>query len=44
MILEYRANEASIPHQQRLEYREGFLAFLDDLWEAISDTSAYTTR
>jgi ATP-dependent DNA helicase RecG len=36
VIFEYRSSEASIPHQQRLEYREGFLAFLDDLWERIN--------
>lgn len=36
VIFEYRSSEASIPHQQRLEYREGFLAFLDDLWARIN--------
>jgi ATP-dependent DNA helicase RecG len=36
VIFEYRSSESSIPHQQRLEYREGFLAFLDDLWERIN--------
>lgn len=36
LIFEYRSSEASIPHQQRLEYREGFLAFLDDVWERIN--------
>lgn len=36
LVFEYRASEASIPHQQRLEYREGFLAFLDDVWERIN--------
>ncbi len=36
VIFEYRANEASIPFQQRIEYRQGFLGFLDDLWEKIN--------
>jgi ATP-dependent DNA helicase RecG len=36
LIFEYRSSEASIPHQQRIEYREGFLAFLDDVWERIN--------
>lgn len=36
VIFEYRANEASIPFQQRFEYRQGFLGFLDDLWEKIN--------
>jgi ATP-dependent DNA helicase RecG len=36
VIFEYRSNEASIPHQQRLEFRQGFLGFLDDLWATIN--------
>ena len=36
LIFEYRSSVTSIPHQQRLEYREGFLAFLDDVWERIN--------
>lgn len=36
VILEYRSDEASIPHQQRKEYRQGFFLFYDELWEAIN--------
>ena len=36
LIFEYRASESSIPHQQRLEYREGCLAFLDEVWDRIN--------
>jgi len=34
-IFEYRSSEASIPSQQRVEFREGFLLYLDKLWELI---------
>lgn len=36
VIFEYRAHEASIPSQQREEFREGFFLFQDSLWERIS--------
>jgi ATP-dependent DNA helicase RecG len=36
VIFEYRASEASIAYQQRIEYREGFLGFLDEVWERIN--------
>ena len=36
LIFEYRASEASIAYQQRLEYREGFLGILDEVWERIN--------
>ncbi len=36
VIFEYRAHEASIPFQQRKEYRQGFLLFEDDLWNTIN--------
>lgn len=36
LIFEYRASESSIPYQQRLEYREGFLGFIDQVWERIN--------
>lgn len=36
VIFEYRNSEASIPYQQRKEYREGFLLFHDELWNTIS--------
>jgi ATP-dependent DNA helicase RecG len=36
VIFEYRSDEASIPYQQRKEYREGFLLFHDDLWATIN--------
>ena len=35
-IFEYRSSEASIPFQQRIEYRKGFLLYLDALWETIN--------
>ena len=36
LIFEYRASEASIAYQQRLEYREGFPGILDEVWERIN--------
>jgi len=36
VVFEYRSSESSIPYQQRLEYRQGFLGFLDDLWATIN--------
>ena len=36
VIFEYRSSEASVPYQQRLEFRKGFFLFLDELWEAIN--------
>ncbi|OQC41889.1 MAG: Divergent AAA domain protein [Acidobacteria bacterium ADurb.Bin051] len=36
VIFEYRSDEASIPYQQRLEYREGFLLYHDALWGAVN--------
>lgn len=36
IIFEYRANDASIPYQQRKEYREGFLLYDDDLWTTVN--------
>lgn len=35
VIFEYRASEASIPFQQRKEYRQGFFLFDDELWQTI---------
>lgn len=35
VIFEYRSSEASTPYQQRREFREGFLAFDEDLWKVI---------
>ena len=35
-VFEYRSSEASIPYQQRLEFRQGFFAALDELWGAIN--------
>jgi len=35
VIFEYRSSSASIEYQSRSEYREGFLLFHDDLWQAI---------
>jgi ATP-dependent DNA helicase RecG len=36
VIFEYRSSEASVAYQQRLEFRKGFLLFLDELWEAVN--------
>lgn len=36
VIFEYRANEASGPAQQREEFRQGFFAFHNRLWELIN--------
>ena len=35
-VFEYRSSEASIPFQQRLEFRQGFFTALDELWSAIN--------
>jgi len=36
VVLEYRSGEASLPHQQREEYRQGFFLFDDPLWKTIN--------
>lgn len=36
VIFEYRGSETSISHQQRIELRQGFLSFLDTLWNTIN--------
>lgn len=36
VIFEYRSSEASGPAQQRKEYTQGFLSFIDDLWNTIN--------
>ena len=36
VIFEYRSSEASIQHQQRIEFRQGFFGFLDELWNTIN--------
>lgn len=36
IVFEYRSSEVSIPYQQRLEFRQGFFAALDELWGAIN--------
>ncbi len=36
IVYEYRTSEASIPYQQRKEFREGFFLFQDKLWETIN--------
>jgi ATP-dependent DNA helicase RecG len=36
VIFEYRSSEASVSHQQRKEYREGFFLFDDDIWGKIN--------
>jgi ATP-dependent DNA helicase RecG len=36
VIFEYRSSESSIPYQQRLELRQGFFSFYDQLWQTIN--------
>ena len=36
VIFEYRSSEASLAHQQRIEYRQGFLGILDSLWTTLN--------
>lgn len=36
VVFEYRSSEASIPYQQRIEFRSGFLGYLDELWNTIN--------
>jgi ATP-dependent DNA helicase RecG len=36
VIFEYRSSEASLPSQERQEYRQGFFAFDDELWRRIN--------
>jgi ATP-dependent DNA helicase RecG len=36
VIFEYRSTEASLAHQQRIEYRQGFLGILDSLWITLN--------
>jgi len=36
VIFEYRSNDHSISHQQRVEFRQGFLSYLDELWNLIN--------
>jgi ATP-dependent DNA helicase RecG len=36
LIFEYRSSEASIPFQKRIEFRSGFLGYLDELWTTIN--------
>ena len=36
VVFEYRAGEQSGPAQQRKEYRQGFFAWYDDLWQTVN--------
>lgn len=36
VVFEYRSSEASVPYQQRLEFRQGFFSFADELWNTIN--------
>lgn len=36
VIFEYRANDATGPAQQRIDFRQGFFSFYDKLWETIN--------
>ena len=36
VIFEYRSSEASLPSQDRFEYRQGFFTFDDEIWKVIN--------
>lgn len=36
LVFEFRATDHAIAHQHRVEYRRGFLSFLEDLWATIN--------
>jgi ATP-dependent DNA helicase RecG len=36
VIFEYRSNDASLSSQDRLEYRQGFFTFDDEIWKIIN--------
>lgn len=36
IIFEYRSNESPGPAQQRINYRQGFLLYFDDLWKTVN--------
>ncbi len=36
IIFEYRSSEASLPSQQRVEYRQGFFRSMDEIWDTIN--------
>ncbi|MCX6989733.1 MAG: putative DNA binding domain-containing protein [Chlamydiae bacterium] len=36
IVFEYRSDEAPGPAQQRINYRQGFLVYFDDLWKTVS--------
>jgi len=36
IVYEYRSSEASVPYQQRKEFREGFFLIHDSLWQTIN--------
>jgi len=36
LVFEYRNSESSTPYQQRIEFRSGFLGYLDELWNTIN--------
>lgn len=36
VVFEYRSAESSITYQQRMEYRQGFFLFHNDLWNTIN--------
>lgn len=36
VVFEYRSSDATGPAQQRIEYRQGFFAFYNELWDKIN--------
>ncbi len=37
VIFEYRSSDASLPAQQRTEYRQGFFADYEDFWQSVNN-------
>ena len=35
-VFEYRNSKASLPYQQRMEFRRGFFSWMDELWKLIN--------
>ena len=35
-VFEYRSSKASLPYQQRVEFRRGFFSWMDELWKLIN--------
>lgn len=36
VVFEYRSSDGSLPYQQRVEFRRGFFAWFDELWQLVN--------